>query len=300
MNRYLRDRGEGIRIGVVDSGVGPHPYLQNATSVGAVINGQYDPAPAAGADVLGHGSHASGIMIARPVDGSGDYCGIADGADVLSIRVLTPEGQASQADIADAIDLLTIEPRVDLINLSLGGPQPSQIEQDALRSAMDRGTLCVAAAGNDFGQPILYPAAYPEAIAVSAIGLAGIYPAGTMEAQSLPTQSDQYGPNNLFLARFSDIGPQMSCGAPGVGIISTVPARPEAPAPYAAYSGTSMAAPVVCASLATVLAQDQTYRGLPRNQQRTQWASFILANCLRPLGLNWTYAGGGLVQAWPS
>jgi hypothetical protein len=300
MNRYVRDRGEGVRIGVVDSGVGPHPYLPNATSVGAVIDGRYDATPAEGQDVLGHGSHVTGIMIARPVDGSGDYCGIADGAKVFSIRVFPPEGEASQADISEAIDRLVLDHQVDLINLSLGGRQPSQIEQDALRLALDRGTLCIASAGNDFGQPITYPAAHPEAVAVSAIGLAGIYPAGTMAAQSLPGGWDQFGPNNLFLARFSDIGLEMSCGAPGVGIISTVPARPEAAAPYAAYNGTSMAAPVVCASLATVLAQDQIYRGLPRNSERAQWASFVLASCLRPLGLNWAYAGGGLIQAWPS
>src|SRR5262249_33071389 len=50
-------RGAGIRIGVVDTGLGRHPYLQHVKSLGAVVNGAYDPSPAAGLDVLGHGTH---------------------------------------------------------------------------------------------------------------------------------------------------------------------------------------------------------------------------------------------------
>src|SRR5215468_7686533 len=91
--------------------------------------------------------------------------------------------------------------------LSLGGTQPSQIEQDALRTALDYGTLCIAASGNSFSQPVMYPGAYPEAVAISAVGLVGVYPPGSMEAHSLPTlptQLDRIGPYGLFVADFSN------------------------------------------------------------------------------------------------
>jgi subtilisin family serine protease len=300
MQRYTKGRGQGIRIGVVDTGVGPHPYVEHVRSIGAVTGGQYDPG--AGQDVVGHGTHVSGLIRARPVEGSGDYCGIADGAEIFCVRVFTPDGQTNQGDVAEAIDRLVLEHDVHLINLSLGGTQPSQIEQDALRTALDYGTLCIAASGNSFSQPVMYPAAYPEAVAISAVGLVGVYPPGTMEAHSLPTlptQLDLIGPYGLFVADFSNVGPETSCTAPGVGIISTVPARPEVVAPYAVANGTSMAAPIVSASLATVLAQDANYRALPSRVERAQWASAVLLASLRPLGLSWVYVGGGLVQAWP-
>src|SRR5262249_7549133 len=139
----------------------------------------------AAADVLGHGTHVSGIIGARPVEGSGDFAGLAEGAEIMVIRVFPQNGDANQGDIAEAIQRLATE-NCDLINLSLGGAQASDIERDAVRMAAARGSLCIAAAGNSFGQPIMYPAAYPEVAAVSAIGVVGAYPPGTLEAQSLP------------------------------------------------------------------------------------------------------------------
>ncbi len=299
ISQRRKDRAAGIRIGIVDSGVGPHPYLAHVRSIGSVTGAQYDARPEAGADVLGHGTHVSGIIGARPVDGSGDYAGLAEGAEILMIRVFPKQGDANQGDIAEAIERLAME-KCDLINLSLGGAQPSDIERDAVRMATGMGSLCIAAAGNNFGQPIMYPAAYPEVAAISAVGVVGAYPPGTMEAQSLPYQPDRYGFDNLFLGNFSNIGSEMTGTAPGVGIISTVPARPEVAAPYAAQSGTSMAAPIATAALASVLAQDEVYRGLPRDQTRVQRASTILAASLRPLGLNPVYVGIGLSQGWPN
>jgi hypothetical protein len=293
-----KDHGAGIRIGVVDTGVGPHPYLSHVKSLGAVINGQYDPRPEAGLDAVGHGTHVSGIIAARPVQGSGDYVGIAQGADVVVIRVFPEQGNANQGDIAEAIQRLALD-RVDVINLSLGGAQSSTIERDAVRMASNMGTLCIGAAGNNFGQPIMYPAGYPEVVSVSAVGVVGAYPAASMEAYSLPIQSDRYASNYLYLANFSNIGPEMTCTAPGVGIISTVPSRSEVAAPYAAQSGTSMACPIASAALATVLANDLVYRGLPRSQERVQRASTLLAASLKPLGLSPLYIGNGLSQAWP-
>ena len=45
---YSETRGRGIRVGVVDTGVGPHPYLAHVQSIGAFINGSYNKTAAAG------------------------------------------------------------------------------------------------------------------------------------------------------------------------------------------------------------------------------------------------------------
>ena len=293
------ERGAGIKVGIADTGVGPHPYLDHVRNLGSILNGAYDSSPSSGTDIEEHGTHVSGLIGARPAIGSGGYAGIAEGAEVMSLRIFAESSGANQGDIAQAIETLSLNESADLINLSLGGPVPSNIERDAIRAAFENGTLCIISAGNGYGQPVMYPAAYPEAIAVSAVGLLGIDPPGTAAANCVPSQADQFA-GWLYLGNFSNIGPQIACTAPGVGIVSTVPATKEIEAPYADMSGTSLAAPVVCASLATLLSQYPAYSAMRRDTSRAQCAAAVLAASLRPLGLNPIYAGGGLCQSWPS
>ena len=67
--------------------------------------------------------------------------GIAPGVSLFNARVFCDETTgASQADIANALDELSRNRRVDLVNLSLGATSPSQIELDAIRDALERGT----------------------------------------------------------------------------------------------------------------------------------------------------------------
>lgn len=299
MLRDSPDRGAGIKVGVVDTGVGPHPYLDHVQRLGSMINGNLNSAPGETDDGENHGTHVCGIIGARPAQESGDYAGIASGADLMCIRVFPHGGGANQGDIAEAIDHLS-QNGADLINLSLGGPQPSGIERDSILAAIEAGTLCVCAAGNAYNQPLYYPAAYPETVSVSALGLLGAAPAGTEAANCVPSRLDHFGPGGLFVANFTNIGAGLVCTAAGVGIISTVPVRNSVAAPYLDMSGTSMASPVTCASLASLLSQDQAYKNLPRNTSRAQRASATLLASVRQLGLNQLYVGCGLSQAWPS
>jgi len=96
--------GDRIKIGIIDTGCGPNRALSHVNPVGAFIGGvRYGPGDAA--DVEAHGSHTAGIIGARPFN-SGDYAGIAPGAELFAARVF-PKGEgASQADIANAIDVL--------------------------------------------------------------------------------------------------------------------------------------------------------------------------------------------------
>ncbi len=292
---FDENRGRGIKVGVIDTGVGPHPCLGHVTSVGAFIGGQ--PIPDGGADVDSHGSHVCGIIGARPVS-AGQYGGVAPGADLYCARVFaSPDGGADQGDIVLAIDELSRNRGVDLINMSLGATAPSQIERDAIQDALERGTLCVCAAGNSNG-PVEYPGRFPETVAVSALGLAGWGPPGSLASTRLPDDSARHGPDNLYLANFSCTGPEVACCAPGVGIISTVPSRFGLVAPYAAMDGTSMASPAACGLLATLLAAAAgSYTRLPRDRSRAETARRILANACRDLGMDANFQGRGLPQA---
>jgi subtilisin len=285
-------RGRGIRVGVIDTGCGPHRNLSHVTLVGAFIDG-LTSLPSQGRDVAEHGTHTSGIIGARPSRAS-DYAGLAPGCDLLHARVFKDEDAGvTQADLINAIDSLSRDHHCDLINMSLGGGPPSKAEEDAIKDARERGTLCICSAGNEHG-PIEFPGAYPECEAVSAIGLAGWAPPGTFSSGNRPQEPGKAGRNNLFLAAFSCFGPALACAGPGVGIVSTVPDRNGFTGAYMEMDGTSMASPAVCGVLAVILSKDAAYKALPRNISRSKRAELLLAQHCKPFGLLAKFEGRGL------
>ena len=287
--RQTRRRGNGIKVGVVDTGCGPHDALNEVQDIGAFIDGQVHLQH--GKDINSHGSHVCGIIGARP-QSRDRFAGIAPGVELFSSRVFAQnEEGANQIDIAKAIDALSREYEVDLINLSLGSPDASEIVRDAIIDAAERGTLCVCAAGNSRGK-VEFPAAFAETMAISAIGMEGQVPIGS--TSGLPNDPSRFGTKNLYHADFSCFGPQISGAAPGVGIISTVPEQFGLKSTYGVMSGTSMASPMACAVLAALLSTHQDYTTIPRNNLRTENAKTQFQQSCQDIGLATEYQGYGM------
>ena len=284
--------GAGISVGVIDTGCGPHANLAHVTLAGVFTNGE-SLAPAGATDVAEHGTHTSGLMGARPTAG-GDFVGMAPAATLFHVRVFASEDEGpSQADLIKAIDCLSRDMGCDLINMSLGGGPASGAEQDCIRDALERGTLCICSAGNDAG-PVNYPAAYPDCVAVSALGQVGWAPPGTFSAGNRPRDAGKLGKDNLFAASFTSNGADLDAAGPGVGIVSTVPDHAGGVDLYMEMDGTSMASPAVCATLAAILSKDPLYVGHPRDRSRSQAARQLLeANCVS-LGLPRGFQGLGM------
>jgi serine protease len=81
----------------------------------------------------------------------------------------------STLDIADGIEYAA-EQGAKVINVSLGGPNPTNAVRDALATAVQRGAFVAVAMGNSFkdGNPTNYPAKYAElyqgVMSVAAVG----------------------------------------------------------------------------------------------------------------------------------
>ena len=157
-------QGAGAVIAVVDTGVDfGHPDLQGQLLAGGYdfVNNDGDPV-----DDHGHGTHVTGIAVAATNNGVG-IAGIAPGAKVLPIKVLSSSGSGANSAMAQGI-VYAADHGVKVINLSLGGFSYSQTAQDAVNYAWAQGVLVVAAAGNGNSSLPYYPAWYTHVIAVGA------------------------------------------------------------------------------------------------------------------------------------
>lgn len=295
-------RGKGIRVGIIDTGCGPHRNLRHVTLVGVFDRGRWHRrAAATDVDPQGHGTHTTGIIGALPSK-PGDYAGMAPDCTLFHARGCEDkEEDLSPGNIAKAIRVLSREYECDLINMSLGGGPKSKLEKAAIRSALERGTLCICSAGNADGQrQIDYPAAFADCVAVSAIGRRGRAPGGTWAADQRPGRKRLLGRSGLFLSATSKFGAKLDCAGPGVGIVSTVrdrrPARrqPGAKHLYMEMDGASMASAAVCGALAVILSKNGKYKALPRDRSRAEAARKLLFKHCKSLRLAKKYVGHGL------
>jgi hypothetical protein len=93
-----------------------------------------------------------------------------DPLPLVSIRAFDEEGRTSHFAILQALAFAS-QAGARVVNMSWGSGTDSDFLRAAMQSAAARGLLLVAAAGNEpTGAPV-YPAAYPEVIAVA--GVAG-------------------------------------------------------------------------------------------------------------------------------
>lgn len=206
--------GAGVKVAVLDTGVDiTHPIFGNRAVAGwDYVDDDADPADEAGGDASGHGTFVAGVVHL-----------VAPGAKIIAMRVLDAGGVGDGYVIAQAIrDAVQMGARV--INLSLGTTEKieSKVLTDVIKWARSKGAITVAAAGNDADEAQHWPAAQPEVLSVAALDA-----------------------TNTLLATYSTSGGWVDVAAIGTDLVSAIPGGG-----YDAWSGTSMATPVVAGQLA--------------------------------------------------
>ncbi|WP_455675246.1 S8 family serine peptidase, partial [Pradoshia sp.] len=151
--------------------------------------------------------------------------GVAPNAKLMPINVFN-RGMAYTSEIIHGIEY-AVKNGADVINLSLGMEMYSRALNEAVQTAYKKGVLIIAAAGNSGTYTTHYPAGYKNVLSVGAT-----------------TQYD-------VLARYSNFGRTVDILAPGTAILSTLPNGK-----YGAYSGTSMASPIVAGVAALIWSKE--------------------------------------------
>jgi serine protease len=294
-----------VTVAVVDTGLLPHPDLQGVNIGGydfvsdTANSGDGDGRDANPTDLGGktgyHGGHVAGTIAARTNNTSG-LAGVSWGAKVVPVRVLGSGG----GTIADIIDGALWAGGVSVvgapanpnparvINLSLGGEGPcSALEEEAFQTLKNKGVIVVVAAGNDNDDAGFFsPANCNNVITVGATG-----PTGARAPYS------NYGSKIDVMATGGDTSQTIDFNGKPVpaGVWSTLKDDETDNFIYAAYQGTSMAAPHIAGIVALMLSKEPSLTPDQVLARLIDSAKALSASqCQRPSGND---CGAGLVDA---
>jgi serine protease len=277
---WPRATGTGIIVAVLDSGIayedrGPYRRLPDFAGTSFVAGYDFVNNDPYANDDLGHGTHVAGI-IAQTTDNGLGCAGVAPGATLMPIKVLTDQGIGRDDWIASGIRYAA-DNGARVINLSLGGIGYSRTIQEALEYATSRGALLLAAAGNRGAQGIDYPAGAEQCLAVGATRFDG------------------------SRAYYSNVGPELDLVAPGGdtrvdqnrdgypdgilqhGLVDRYPSRFR----YRFEMGTSFAVAHVSGIAALVWSLHPEW-----SAGRVRRALLASARDLGPPGMDWEYGHG--------
>ncbi len=236
--------GTGVIVAVLDTGVDTtHPELQNVIMQIANFTTE------SGSDLVGHGTHVSGIIAGQGIQGIQDgstvnrVVGVSPGAKIIVGKVCNSQGWCAENDIGAGIEW-AVSQKARVINLSLGGGSfLGTCDTDAMAQdvnwAVDQGVTVVVAAGNagQSGEGIATPGCASKVITVGAVDGTDVRTA------------------------WSQFGSALDIVAPGVNILSSLPCSIAGTCPNAGYgwwSGTSMATPAVTGVVALMLQTNPT------------------------------------------
>ena len=216
--------GRGVRVGVIDSGVNPHPDLGDRLLTGRnYMEDAEDPDDTA--DEYGHGTGVAGLIA-----GAGDhgYIGTAPEAELVPLKIT--DGKAIKVSaICRAIYGGIDDYDCDVLNLSLGVTGEFQSLKEAVDYAESQNVLLVSAVGNTGRTTAYYPAGYDSVIGVGAVDRDG----------NVSSRSNHNA--SVFLT------------APGTDVRSL-----DASGSYSLHTGTSFAVPQVAGAAAVLLGIDPT------------------------------------------
>jgi len=199
-------------VAVIDTGVDDtHPFLKGKV-LPTRINTSSSGTRNSSTDDNGHGTQIAGVIADNTLDN----------VFIKPYKVLDSKGSGTLISLAAGINC-AVNDGVDVINISVGFKEESDILKAAIDNAEMNDILVIGAAGNDGTDTLYYPASYDNVVKVTAVNESNI------------------------ITNFSTYGNGVDFAAPGINIKTTTIGGE-----YINVRGTSIAAPFVSSVAATI------------------------------------------------
>lgn len=290
--------GNGIGIGVIDTGVYPHADLALGNNR-IIAFKDFVKDYSFPYDDNGHGTHVAGIAAGNGYMSNGKYMGIAPEANIIAIKSMDKNGSGNTSDIVAGLEWLLKNKNkynIRVVSLSIGSDPDLSESEDPLVKAVNRlwdeGLVVVAAAGNSGpkNETINSPGISKKIITVGSLD----------DKRTINTRDDT-------IPSFSSRGPTQEGNmkpdivAPGVDILSLNSDKKFLPKqgvrrykfkkmdePYKNMIGTSMSTPMVSGAIALLLERNP---GFTPEQIKTR-----LINSAISLNANNNAQGYGMIN----
>ncbi|WP_433244914.1 S8 family serine peptidase [Streptosporangium sp. CA-135522] len=241
---WRTSQGREVTVAVLDSGVDPdHRDLAGSVTEGKDFTAGANPPGVAPRRL--HGTYMASLIAGHGhgLGGADGVIGVAPRARVLSVRVILEDEEPGfrEFNTAERFENVVakgiryaVDQGADVINMSISKELATKEERAAIRYAISRGVVLVAAAGNEGAgkpestgyAPYSYPAAFPGVVSVAAAD------------------------RGLRRASFSNWNPSVLVAAPGVDILGAGPGDE-----YWVGRGTSQATALVSGVAALIKAK---------------------------------------------
>jgi len=261
---YLQ--GTAIGVAIVDSGVNPNGDLYTTMGVNRQIadvrfNSDYNQSTS---DGYGHGTHVASIVGGDGSESGGKFIGVAPMVNIVNVKVSNDDGSARMRDVVAGLQWILENKdvyNIRVVNLSLNSSVAESYHTSPLDAAVEilwfNKIVVVASAGNRGSGAVYPPANDPFIITVGATDDKGTgsisddvvapFSASGQTSDGF-TKPDLVAPGTNIVARLVNQNMGLAAAHP------THKVRDQ----YFRMSGTSMAAPMVSASIALLLQDEPT------------------------------------------